>query len=79
MIDFLLQENVCETLVGFITQNSFGIQRPSPTDPSTDAMKLSYRAVNLLSPENISEPLNAFLTKKSFIIARKILDVVISL
>lgn len=75
MVDFLMQDTVCETLVGFITQNFPDKTRPAPTDQFGEEMKLAYRAVLLLSPDMINDPLNAILTKKSGTIARKLFDV----
>lgn len=48
MVDYLLQDNVVETLVGFITQNGTGRQRPSPNDQLGEEMKLAYKYVALL-------------------------------
>jgi hypothetical protein len=45
MIDFLLQDGVCECLVGFITQISPGALRCNQRDPPTEALKLSYRFI----------------------------------
>ncbi len=43
MVDYLIQDNVIEALVGFITQNGTGRQRPSPTDQQGEEMKLAYK------------------------------------
>ena len=43
MVDFLLQDGVPEVLLSFVTQVGKGTVRPGPTDPKTDAMKLSYK------------------------------------
>lgn len=43
MVDFLLQESVCETLVGFITQNGHEGPRAGPNEQHGEAMKLAYR------------------------------------
>jgi hypothetical protein len=75
MVDFLLQDNVIEKFVGFITQNGSGRQRPSPTDQLGEEMKLSYKAVLLLSPDMITDPLNTILTKKAAAITRKLFDI----
>lgn len=48
MVDYLLQDNVVETLVGFITQNGTGRQRPSPNDQLGEEMKLAYKYVDVL-------------------------------
>jgi len=74
MVDFLLQDGVCDTLLGFITMNEPGAVRPAPSDSTSPALKKSYRAVILLSPDNPTEALNAFLSKKAALIARKAFD-----
>jgi hypothetical protein len=44
MVDFLLQDGVCETLMSFITQNgSEPVQRNMTNDQSGIEMKLAYR------------------------------------
>ena len=43
MVDFLLQDGVCETLISFVTQVGSSQPRPGPQDVKTDAMKLSYK------------------------------------
>lgn len=43
MVDFLLQEGVCESLMGFITMNGPDSVRPAPTDTASVALKKSYR------------------------------------
>ena len=43
MIDFLLQDGVCESLIGFITQVSPDAIRCKQHDPPSEALKLSYR------------------------------------
>lgn len=43
MVDFLLQDNVTETLVKFITQNGHSGPRPGPNDEQDENMKLAYR------------------------------------
>jgi hypothetical protein len=70
MVDFLLQDGVCEALIGFITQvdspaplppnPKASVFRPSSMDPQSEAMKLAYRAVILLSPENPSDALSQY-------------------
>ncbi|RYG58740.1 hypothetical protein EON64_20975 [archaeon] len=75
MVDFLLQDKVCELLVNFVTQSTSLSPRPAPDEVHGEAMKLAYRAVLLLAPESVSDPLNAFLGRKSQTIARKILEV----
>lgn len=75
MVDYLIQDNVIEALVGFITQNGTGRQRPSPTDQQGEEMKLAYKAVLLISPDAITDPLNLILTKKVSAITRKLFDI----
>lgn len=75
MVDFLLQDGVCETLVGFITQVGSTTQRPGPQDTKTDAMKLSYKTASLLSPEDPSEALLAFISKRAGLMARLAFDI----
>ena len=43
MVDYLMQDSVIETLVGFITQNGAGLPRPSPTDTQGESMKIAYK------------------------------------
>lgn len=43
MVDFLLQDDVCDTLLSYVTQLSTGIPRPGPNDPKTDALKTAYK------------------------------------
>jgi hypothetical protein len=43
MVDFLLQDGVCEALIGFVTQVGTQLSRPGPNDIPTDELKLSYR------------------------------------
>lgn len=43
MVDFLLQEGVCESLMSFITLNAPDSVRPAPTDTHSAALKKSYR------------------------------------
>eukprot|EP00598_Pedospumella_elongata_P007550 CAMPEP_0184969154 /NCGR_PEP_ID=MMETSP1098-20130426/1988_1 /TAXON_ID=89044 /ORGANISM="Spumella elongata, Strain CCAP 955/1" /LENGTH=692 /DNA_ID=CAMNT_0027490891 /DNA_START=155 /DNA_END=2233 /DNA_ORIENTATION=+ len=75
MIDFLLQEGVCDSLMSFITLNAPDSVRPAPTDTHSAALKKSYRAVILLSPDNPTEALNSFLSKKAALITKRIFDI----
>ena len=43
MVDFLLQEGVCESLLGFITLVGTGQGRPTPADGQNETLKLSYK------------------------------------
>jgi hypothetical protein len=43
MVDFLLQDGVCETLVQFITQVGSSRSRPTPSDPRSDELKFAYK------------------------------------
>ena len=47
MIDFLLQEGVCDSLMSFITLNAPDSVRPAPTDTHSAALKKSYRFLYL--------------------------------
>jgi len=78
MVDFVLQEGVCVCLMNFITQvhaSKSVVVRPGPGDEQTDAMKLAYRAVVLLSPENPSDSLSAFLGKKAAVITKELFEI----
>lgn len=43
MVDFLLQDGVCDILLSLITQIGTKQPRPSPSDAKSEALKLSYR------------------------------------
>ena len=43
MVDFLLQDGVCDILLGFITQLKSEEGRPGPCDPRSEALKISYK------------------------------------
>ena len=43
MVDFLLQDGVCESLLSFITLNAPDSVRPAPSDTHSAALKKSYR------------------------------------
>lgn len=43
MVDFLLQDGVCEILLGFVTLIGHGAPRPTPADSQSDTLKLSYK------------------------------------
>jgi hypothetical protein len=45
MVDFLLQEGVCEILLGFVTLVGTGQPRPTPADSQSETLKLSYKLV----------------------------------
>ena len=45
MVDFLLQDGVCDILLSLITQIGTQQPRPSPSDTKSEALKLSYRSV----------------------------------
>lgn len=49
MVDFLLQEGVCETLLDFITRSG-QLPRPTKDDSNTDGMRIAYRACMVLTP-----------------------------
>ena len=75
MVDFLLQEGVCNSLMGYITQVGTNQPRPSPTDNQSDALRMAYRAVMLLTADDPSESLMAFLSKRVTQLARGIFDI----
>jgi hypothetical protein len=75
MIDFLLQEGVCEILLSFITQLGSDNPRPGPNDVKSDALRLSYRAVMLLTADEPTEALMAFLSKRAGLLARGIFEI----
>jgi hypothetical protein len=74
MVDFLLQDGVCELLMGFITQTGTN-SRPTHTDVQSDAMKFSYRATILLSAEDPTETLLAFVSKRAGLMARNVFEI----
>jgi len=74
MVDFLLQDGVCETLIGFITQVGSTSPRPGPQDTKTDAMKLSYKTAALLAPDDPSEALLLLMGKRAGLMARLVFD-----
>ena len=45
MVDFLLQDGVCDILLSIITQLGTGQPRPCPSAAKSDALKLSYRCI----------------------------------
>ena len=51
MVDFLLQDGVCELLIGFVTLCEGCESRPTHEDMGRDSLKLSYRATMLLSAD----------------------------
>jgi hypothetical protein len=75
MVDFLLQEGVCDTLLGFITQVGTNQPRPAQQDNQTDSLRQAYRAVMLLTADEPTEALMALLSKRVTVLARGIFDV----
>lgn len=77
MVDFLLQDGVTESLMAFITQVGINVPRPGPTDDASQShsMKLSYKAVLLLTANEPTEALMTYLSKRAFIISKCIFDV----
>jgi hypothetical protein len=75
MVDFLLQDGVCDVLLGFISQVGSPQARPGPDDARSDALKLAYKAVILLSADEPSEPLLAVLSKRAMAITRAVFEV----
>lgn len=43
MVDFLLQDGVCELLLSFITNIGTGSPRPTPTSTHSPELKLAYK------------------------------------
>lgn len=74
MIDFLLQDGVCEALLEYITQIGPG-PRPHPQDTESPALKYSYRAAMLLSVDEPTDALLTFMNRKGKLIARTMFDV----
>jgi len=48
MVDYLLQDGVCEVLVGFITLNGTNLPRPGLNDAFSEEIKLAYRYLFLI-------------------------------
>lgn len=74
MVDFLLQDGVCELLLGFVTQIGF-TARPRANDPPTEQLKLAYRATMLLSAEEPSDTLLAFVSKRASAMSRQVFEI----
>jgi hypothetical protein len=74
MVDFLLQDGVCELLLGFVTQIGT-TARPKATDQPSEALKLAYRATMLLSADEPSDTLLTFVSKRAGIMARQVFDI----
>ena len=81
MIDFLLQDGVCETFVSFITQVLPAGSNEKPVrlglefgcKPTTELQR-SYRATLLLASEEPTDALLTFLGKKAAVITTAIFD-----
>lgn len=77
MVDFLLQEGVCEILMGFVTQvseeNFTG--RPVHGCEVTDELKRSYRTIRLFGEEEPSAAWTKFMDAKAEAIAGAIFDI----
>lgn len=75
MVDFLLQDGVCELLLSFITQIGTGQPRPLPSEGGLETLRLSYKACYVLSSHEPSEAMLAFLSKKASLITRNIFEI----
>ena len=69
MVDFLLQDGVCELLMDFVTLRGEE-SRPTHEDMGRDSLKLSYRATMLLSADEPSDTLLVFVGKRVSLMAR---------
>jgi len=74
MVDFLMQDGVCESLLRFVTRRGC-TPRPSVDDGQSEELKLSYRTTMLLSCEAPSDALVMFLSRCAGKIARLLFDV----
>ncbi len=70
MVDFLLQDGVCELLVDFVVLCGGTESRPTHDDMGRNSLKLSYRATMLLSADEPSDTLLVFVGKKVGLMAR---------
>ena len=70
MVDFLLQDGVCELLMEFVTLCNGTESRPTHDDMERESLKLSYRATMLLSADEPSDTLLLFVGKKVGLMAR---------
>eukprot|EP01041_Mallomonas_annulata_P008254 gene8254-16974_t len=75
MVEFLLQDGVCEVLLKFITHVEPDITKDNEKTNPSDIYKLSYKTTMLISPDEPSDALSAFLGKRSSTIARVLFDV----
>jgi hypothetical protein len=74
MVDFLMQDGVCESLLRFVTRCGC-TPRPSVNDGQSAELKLSYRTTMLLSCEAPNDALVMFLSRCAGKIARLLFDV----
>ena len=72
MVDFLVQADACEVLIGYITQNGEVGKRPSPVDPHSDELKLAYKTMMLITSDEPSDGLIDFLSKRASMVTRLI-------
>ena len=73
MVEFLSQEDACESLINYITQIDSSLARPSPSDEHTDEMKLAYKTMMLITSDEPSDGLIDFLGKKATLVALLVL------
>mmetsp|Transcript_10398 Transcript_10398/g.15810 ORF Transcript_10398/g.15810 Transcript_10398/m.15810 type:complete len:763 (-) Transcript_10398:228-2516(-) len=74
MVDFLLQDGVCDMLLEFITQIG-DRRRPYPHESDSQELRHSYRATMLLSVDEPSDALMSFLNRRASVIARAMFEV----
>ena len=74
MVDFLLQDGVIESLLGFVTQLNAG-PRPTSSAAASEALILSYKTTVLLTAEVPSNELMSVLGRKVSQIAKASFDV----
>jgi len=75
MVDFLVQEDACEALIGYITQLGEVGRRPSPVDPHSEDLKMAYKTMMLMTSDEPSEGLIDFLSKRAALVTRLILRI----
>jgi hypothetical protein len=75
MVEFLVQEDACEALVGYITQIGEEGLRPSPVDPHSEELKMAYKTMMLITSDEPSEGLIDFLSKRAALVTRLILRI----
>ena len=74
MVDFLLQDGVIESLLGFVTQLNAG-PRPTSAAAASESLILSYKTTVLLTAEVPSNELMSVLGRKVSQITKASFDV----